>query len=590
MSEAAEFDDTCFQTTDGDIAVINLESARRRSWSRFYQDPMREGIAETVVEHEQLSAQFAGDLTALDRLEFLAKQLSQTDAASARTALIQAQVASMMHRFAEARRHLEQAEIRGAQEADVSRLRLSIDQACGTDLDRVLRERRQTVRKIRWDRGPGGVGRATGGFARIRRCRPHLQASAPELPRCFAVPGRLGVLSARRAVGRIGTGAPSDLRRANGTKKRWSDCRATRRRAYIWRKSICLAVERTTRSPCSCRRFRAAIRKCTGGSPTSWPSKAKMPTLRCKPPDPDSNLFLSGTRSHSPTTVRNSTPEAAMIVAAPLSLRSSTLPIARHCGPSSRHTKWRLPPVTPTPQPRFSAKLPSVGAILPDSNRRHWQHAASQPRKEQPHDNRPPGFRRGYDAGCFRASRWVFAGSTFNACSERKPTSFSRSKDGVTQTTAPTRCGSGWVARGEPLGVNFEGVMIANHIQLILIVTGAFTAIAFGQFVAPAKLLRLIYGETQADAASVMLARHWGLLVGCVGLLLIYAAFEPAVRVHFMIFAVIEKVAFGALILGSNLRRQSPAAAIAVGDLLISLIYVAYLVELGASRLYADLL
>ncbi len=147
MSEAVEFDDTYFQTTDGDIAVINLESARRRSWSRFYQDPLREGIAETVVEHEQLSVQFAGDLAALDRLEFLAKQLSQTDATSARTSLIQTQVASMMHRFAEARRHLEQAETRGAPEADVSRIRLGIDQACGTDLDRVLRERRQAVRK-----------------------------------------------------------------------------------------------------------------------------------------------------------------------------------------------------------------------------------------------------------------------------------------------------------------------------------------------------------------------------------------------------------------------------------------------------------
>ncbi len=147
MSEAAEFDDTCFRTTDGDIAVINLESARRRSWSRFYQDLLREGIAETVVQHEQLSAQFVGDLTALDRLEFLAKQLSQTDAASARTALIQAQVASTTHRFADARHHLEQAKIRGAPEADISRLRLSIDQACGTDLDRVLCERRQTATK-----------------------------------------------------------------------------------------------------------------------------------------------------------------------------------------------------------------------------------------------------------------------------------------------------------------------------------------------------------------------------------------------------------------------------------------------------------
>jgi hypothetical protein len=73
--------------------------------------------------------------------------------------------------------------------------------------------------------------------------------------------------------------------------------------------------------------------------------------------------------------------------------------------------------------------------------------------------------------------------------------------------------------------------MIANHIQLILIVTGAFTAIAFGQFFAPAKLLRLIYGQTQADAASVMLARHWGLLVGCVGFLLIYAGIKKRAKV-----------------------------------------------------------
>ena len=131
MSGTAELDDTCFLTTDGDIAVINLESARRRSWDQFYGDPLREGIAETVVEHEQLTAQFVGDVTALDRLEFLVRKLSESDPGSARTALVRAQVTSMMHRFAEARQHLEQAEIRGAPEADVGRLWLSIDQASG---------------------------------------------------------------------------------------------------------------------------------------------------------------------------------------------------------------------------------------------------------------------------------------------------------------------------------------------------------------------------------------------------------------------------------------------------------------------------
>ena len=64
MTEAAILDSECFQTTDGEIAIINLNSARLRSWSRFYQDPQRPGVAETVLEHEQLTAQFAGDLSA----------------------------------------------------------------------------------------------------------------------------------------------------------------------------------------------------------------------------------------------------------------------------------------------------------------------------------------------------------------------------------------------------------------------------------------------------------------------------------------------------------------------------------------------
>ena len=84
------------QTTAGEIAVINLESARRRAWNRFFADPLREGVAETVVEHEQLTAQFVGDVEALDRLEALAGQLAQVGAASARATLIQAQVASMI--------------------------------------------------------------------------------------------------------------------------------------------------------------------------------------------------------------------------------------------------------------------------------------------------------------------------------------------------------------------------------------------------------------------------------------------------------------------------------------------------------------
>jgi tetratricopeptide (TPR) repeat protein len=53
----------------------------------------------------------------------------------------------MMHRFADARHLLARAEIGGAPPADVNRVLLNVDQACGTNLDKVLDDRRETARK-----------------------------------------------------------------------------------------------------------------------------------------------------------------------------------------------------------------------------------------------------------------------------------------------------------------------------------------------------------------------------------------------------------------------------------------------------------
>jgi len=141
-------EDTCLEmdfplATAGDIAVNNLESARQQSWSRFWQEPEQPGIAEYIVEQEQLAAQFLGDMGALDRLGTLVNQLARVDEESARTALIHAQVAAMTHRFAEAKAHLGQAGVRGVLPDAANRLSLSIDQACGTRLEGVLEARRR---------------------------------------------------------------------------------------------------------------------------------------------------------------------------------------------------------------------------------------------------------------------------------------------------------------------------------------------------------------------------------------------------------------------------------------------------------------
>src|SRR5262245_57994112 len=130
------------RATDGEIAAINLESARRGAWARFAQDPRRPSVAEAIVYNENLAAQFLGDLDALDRLEALASQFGRADG-SFRSPFVQAEVASTMHRFAEARDHLARAASLGAPREEIDRHVLSIDQACGVGLDAVLAARRR---------------------------------------------------------------------------------------------------------------------------------------------------------------------------------------------------------------------------------------------------------------------------------------------------------------------------------------------------------------------------------------------------------------------------------------------------------------
>ena len=108
MSAIVEVDCPCPSATDGEIAAINLESARCRAWARFAQDQQLPGVAEAIVDLERLAAQFLGDLDALDRLDALAAQFARVDGSS-RAALVQAEVASTVHRFDDARDHLARA-------------------------------------------------------------------------------------------------------------------------------------------------------------------------------------------------------------------------------------------------------------------------------------------------------------------------------------------------------------------------------------------------------------------------------------------------------------------------------------------------
>jgi hypothetical protein len=82
---------------------------------------------------------------------------------------------------------------------------------------------------------------------------------------------------------------------------------------------------------------------------------------------------------------------------------------------------------------------------------------------------------------------------------------------------------------------------LAKQIQWIMVVSGALTCTMFYAAVAPEAALQSNFGESLDGAAAQIVVRNWGALVGLVGLMLIYGAFNhsptrrewPSVSTHY---------------------------------------------------------
>ena len=127
----------------------------------------------------------------------------------------------------------------------------------------------------------------------------------------------------------------------------------------------------------------------------------------------------------------------------------------------------------------------------------------------------------------------------------------------------------------------FGGIpTITSNIDVILIVTGTLTATMLVQFVAPLWTMRQTFGETPSGVASIVTARHWGLLLFCVGMLLVYSAFHPTLREPAMVLASIEKAGFAVCVFGSSLRRMLVLSVMAAADTLMVFVFALYLTGL----------
>src|SRR5262249_27587043 len=119
--------------------------------------------------------------------------------------------------------------------------------------------------------------------------------------------------------------------------------------------------------------------------------------------------------------------------------------------------------------------------------------------------------------------------------------------------------------------------MLAAQIEWILLITGLATAGALGLFMAPVKMMKVLFAQAPSDALSLFIARHWGLLLSLVGALLIYAACHAEIRVPALLVASEEKVAFALGMFLSPLRSRPPVLVMALADAAMAAVYLTYL-------------
>ncbi|MES2072155.1 MAG: hypothetical protein V4488_17500 [Pseudomonadota bacterium] len=121
--------------------------------------------------------------------------------------------------------------------------------------------------------------------------------------------------------------------------------------------------------------------------------------------------------------------------------------------------------------------------------------------------------------------------------------------------------------------------MNEKTIKTILYVTGIVTMLPGLQFLAPALFLQAS-GMQVGDVTGLFFVRHWGLIVFCLGALLVYVAKRPALRRPVMFAAAVEKLGLVAMIIMNwNEAALKGLHVAAVFDSICIILYLIYLLR-----------
>ena len=116
-------------------------------------------------------------------------------------------------------------------------------------------------------------------------------------------------------------------------------------------------------------------------------------------------------------------------------------------------------------------------------------------------------------------------------------------------------------------------------IKWIMLVSGALTCTMVYAAMAPQAMLRSTFGETLEGPLADLVVRNWGTLIFLVGAMLIFGAFNEAVRPLVLVVAAASKIVFIALVLANGSRYLQTQAGLSIAvDSVMVVVFLAYLV------------
>ncbi|MDX2006304.1 MAG: hypothetical protein SFU83_13575 [Meiothermus sp.] len=123
---------------------------------------------------------------------------------------------------------------------------------------------------------------------------------------------------------------------------------------------------------------------------------------------------------------------------------------------------------------------------------------------------------------------------------------------------------------------------IVGGIKWVMLISGLLTSSMVYAAIDPQRALGSMFGTTLEGPLAEVLVRNWGVLVTLVGLLLIYAAFNPQIRTIVVVQAAVSKAVFVALMLAYFSQYFTPQALFTIAlDSVTVLVFGWYLLRVA---------